>query len=168
VPVIAVERDRPFLLDAVEVTRCCLEAIIEKLYRFQPIIRASRFLGEALLNLGLERFERRRLASDLGETALRAADRAVDRVDVCVDQSGKNQFPAKVDLLCLPLFDHQLDLVIIANGDNAVACEGDRLLDRARRVGRVVFPFQSTTSAFSTWRLDIFKPETGNEANDNR
>jgi hypothetical protein len=71
-------------------------------------------------------------------------------MDVRVDQSGKNQFPAEVDRRCLPRFDQQLDLGIIANGDNAVACEGDRLLERARRVGRKIFPFQSTTSAFPT------------------
>ena len=62
-PSLPVEHDRPCLLDAVEVTRRRLEAIIVKLYRFEPIIRASRFLGEALLNHWLERFERGGLTS---------------------------------------------------------------------------------------------------------
>src|SRR5262249_23662929 len=158
-----------FLLDAVEVTRRRLEAIIEKLYRFQPIIRVSRFLGEALLNHGLERFERGRLAIYLFEIALRVVDRAVDRMDVCVVQSGKNQFPAKIDLVCLPLFAQQLDLGIIANGDDAVAREGDRLLDRARRVGRVDLPIPEHHISLSILGgPDIVKPETANEANDDR
>ena len=164
--VIAPQHKRPLFFDLVEVLRRRLEVIVVKLYRFEPIIRAFPFLVEALLNHGLERFERGRLDIDIGETALRAVDRAFDRMDVCVDQSGENQFPAKVDHLCLRS-DQRRDLGIIANGDNAVACEGDRLPDRARRVGRIDLPIPEHHISLSILGgADIVKPETGNEAND--
>src|SRR6476469_6662198 len=74
--VIAPQHKRPLFFDLVEVLRRRLEVIVVKLYRFEPIIRAFPFLVEALLNHGLERFERGRLDIDIGETALRAVDRA--------------------------------------------------------------------------------------------
>ena len=73
VPVVAFEHHRPCLLDAVEVFRRRLETIIVKLYGFEPIISTSRFLFEAILNHGLERFERGRLDSDIGELRVWAA-----------------------------------------------------------------------------------------------
>jgi hypothetical protein len=89
---------------------------------------------------------------------------------VCVDQSGKNQFPAKIDHRCRRS-DQRRDLVIIANGDNAVACEGNRLRksECCLPVGRVDLPMPEHHIRLSSLGgADIVKPETANEANDNR
>ena len=87
---------------------------------------------------------------------------------VCVDQSGKDQFPAKVDDFRSGS-DQRLHVLIIANGDNAVAREGDRLLERARRVSRVDLPMPEHHIGLSILGgPDIVKRETGNEANDDR
>ena len=93
-----------------------------------------------------------------------SASRAVITVLVMKFETGS----AKVDHLCRRS-DQRRDLVIIANGDNAVACEGDRLLGRARRVGRVNLPLPEHHIRLSILGgPDIVKPETGDEANDDR
>jgi hypothetical protein len=60
-------------------------------------------------------------------------------MDMSVDESGQHQLALKVDHRGATA-DQRRDLVILANGDNGVALDGDRLPDRARRIGRVDLP----------------------------
>jgi hypothetical protein len=70
------------------------------------------------------------------KAAFGAVNRAEDRMDVRVDQPRQDKLPLEVDHRGGGP-NQRRDLCIRADGNDGVAFEGDRLLDRAGLIGRV-------------------------------
>jgi len=89
-------------------------------------------------------------------------------MDVGVDESGQYQLALEVDHRGGSA-NQRRDLVIVANSDNGVALDGDRLSDRARRIGRVDLPIPEYHIHLTIFDgPGIGKPETENESDDDR
>src|SRR5262249_9462804 len=161
-PVIAPQYERPLCFNLVDVLRRRREAIVIELDGFEPVVGTTLVLGKALLDSRSQRFNG---GLDAGEAAFRPIYSADDRMDVGVDKSGQHQLALEVDHRGGSA-NQRRDLVILANGDNGVALDGDRLPDRARRIGRVDLAIPK----YHIRHLNgpaIGKPETENDADDN-